>query len=35
MGHGKLIPPTASNDTALGRLIEAAYWDIKTRVENG
>jgi hypothetical protein len=35
MRHVKLTPGKASNDTAIERLIEAAYWDIKTRVENG
>jgi hypothetical protein len=35
MRHVKLRPGTAANDAALSRLIEAAYADIKTRVENG
>jgi hypothetical protein len=35
MRHVKLAPGTATNAAALSRLIEAAYWDIKARVENG
>ena len=35
MRHVKLRPGTATNDTALSRLIEAAYSDIKDRVEHG
>ena len=35
MRHVKLRPGTATNDAALSRLIEAAYLDIKARVENG
>ena len=35
MRHVKLKPGTATNDAALSRLIEAAYLDIKARVENG
>ena len=35
MRHVKLRPREASNDAALNRLIEAAYSDIKARVENG
>ena len=35
MRHVKLRPGAAPNDAALGRLIEAAYWDMKWRVENG
>jgi hypothetical protein len=35
MRHVKLRPGTAMNDAALNRLIEAAYWDIKARVEHG
>ena len=35
MRHVKLKPGTAINAEALGRLIEAAYEDVKTRVENG
>jgi len=35
MRHVKLKPGTATNEVALGKLIEAAYEDIKTRVENG
>ena len=35
MRHVKLRPGTAVNEAALDRLIEAAYWDIKARVENG
>ena len=35
MRHVKLRPGTATNAAALARLIEAAYADIKARVENG
>lgn len=35
MRHVKLRPGKAANAAALSRLIEAAYWDIKARVENG
>ena len=35
MRHVKLRPGTAANAAALGRLIDAAYSDIKARVENG
>ena len=35
MRHVKLRPGTATNATALSRLIDAAYSDIKARVENG
>ncbi len=35
MRHVKLRPESATNATALGRLIEMAYSDIKARVENG
>jgi len=35
MRHVKLRLGTATNGAALSRLIEAAYSDIKTRVENG
>jgi hypothetical protein len=35
MRHVKLRPGTATDAAALGRLIEAAYLDIKARVENG
>ena len=35
MRHVKLRPGMAANAAALSRLIEAAYWDIKARVENG
>ena len=35
MRHVKLKPGAASNDAALRRLIEAAWADIKARVENG
>ena len=35
MRHVKLRPGTATNSAALSRLIEAAYSDIKDRVENG
>jgi hypothetical protein len=35
MRHVKLKPGTVTNAVALGILIEAAYEDIKARVENG
>jgi len=35
MRHVKLRPGAATNTAALGRLIEVAYSDIKTRIENG
>jgi hypothetical protein len=35
MRHVKLKPGMATNAAALNRLIDAAYSDIKTRVENG
>ncbi len=35
MRHVKLRPETATNAVALGRLIHAAYADIKALVENG
>ena len=35
MRHVKLRPGTATNATALKMLIDAAYSDIKARVENG
>jgi hypothetical protein len=35
MRHVKLRPGTAANRAALSRLIDAAYSDIKARVENG
>jgi hypothetical protein len=35
MRHVKLRPGTATNHAALRRLIDAAYSDIKARVENG
>lgn len=35
MRHVKVKPRTATNVAALSRLIEAAYSDIKTRVEHG
>lgn len=35
MRHVKLKPGTATNAPALSRLIDAAYRDIKARVENG
>jgi hypothetical protein len=35
MRHVKLRPGTATNPAALSRLIEAAYADIKARVEHG
>lgn len=34
MRHVKLKPGTATNSAAISRLIEAAYADIKVRVEN-
>ena len=35
MRHVKLRPGTATNTEALCRLIDAAYSDIKARIENG
>jgi hypothetical protein len=35
MRHVKVKPGTPTNTAALNRLIEAAYWDIKARVEQG
>jgi hypothetical protein len=35
MRHVKLRPGTATNDDALQRLIDTAYSEMKTRVENG
>jgi len=35
MRHVKLRPGAVTNAAALGKLIEAAYVDIKARVENG
>jgi len=35
MRHVKLRPDTATNAEALSKLIEIAYEDIKSRVENG
>jgi len=35
MRHVKLKPGTSTNAEALSKLIDAAYWDIKSRVENG
>jgi hypothetical protein len=35
MRHVKLRPGTVTNAAALSNLIHAAYWDIKSRVENG
>src|SRR5579863_10112293 len=35
MRHVKLRPGTATNTVALSKLIDAAYSDIKARVENG
>ena len=35
MRHVKLRPGTSTNDAALSKLIERAYLDIKSRVENG
>jgi hypothetical protein len=35
MRHVKLRPGSLTNAAALNQLIDAAYWDIKSRVENG
>jgi len=35
MRHVRLKPETAIDAASLGRLIKAAYWDIKARLENG
>jgi hypothetical protein len=35
MRHVKLRPGTVGNDAAVSKLIETAYADIKSRVENG
>ena len=35
MRHVKLRPGTSTNTAALTKLIDTAYWDIKSRVENG
>ena len=35
MRHVKLRPGTVTNEAALNRLVDAAYEDIKARVENG
>jgi hypothetical protein len=35
MRHVKLASGTATNDAALGKLIETAYSDIKARIEHG
>jgi hypothetical protein len=35
MRHVKLRPGAARNAAALSELIDAAYWDIKARLENG
>jgi hypothetical protein len=35
MRHVKLTPGMPTNAAALSRLIDAAYWDIKSRVEHG
>jgi len=35
MRHVKLRPGTPTNVTALSSLIDAAYWDMKARVEHG
>jgi len=35
MRHVKLRPETLTDNAALGRLIDAAYIDIKERVEHG
>ena len=34
MRHVKLRPGTVTNAAALSKLIDTAYWDIKSRVEN-
>ena len=35
MRHVKLRTGEAANDAALSELIDAAWWDIKARIENG
>jgi hypothetical protein len=35
MRHVKLRPGTFTNAAALSKLIDTAYWDMKSRVENG
>jgi hypothetical protein len=35
MRHVKLRPGASTNAAALSKLIDMAYWDIKSRVENG
>jgi hypothetical protein len=35
MRHVKLRPGPFTNSAALSKLIETAYWDMKSRVENG
>jgi hypothetical protein len=35
MRHVKLRPGTFTSAAALSKLIDTAYWDIKSRVENG
>jgi hypothetical protein len=35
MRHVKLMPDNPANDAALAALIDAAWWDIKARVEHG
>jgi hypothetical protein len=35
MRHVKLRPGTFTNAGALSKLIDTAYWDMKSRVENG
>jgi hypothetical protein len=35
MRHVKLTPGMLTNAAALSRLIDTAYWDIKSRVEHG
>ena len=35
MRHVKLKPGTPTNAAALSKLVDTAYWDIKSRVENG
>jgi hypothetical protein len=35
MRHVKLRAGTSTNSTALSKLIDTAYWDMKSRVENG
>jgi hypothetical protein len=35
MRHVKLRPGAVTNDTALSALIDAAYWDLQRRLEDG